>query len=97
MSNDTGFSCQLTDAAFAERARAWEAVVAHLTGRERIDGGFRVSFEPAATEELEGLVAAERSCCSWATWTVWPGSSVTTVEVTGPDEPISALAAAFGL
>lgn len=97
MTTDASFSCQLTDAALAERARTWEGVGAHITGGERIDGGFRVTFEPAATEQLRGLVAAERTCCSWATWTMRSGASATTLEVTGPAGPIDALAAAFGL
>jgi len=71
--------------------------MAHATGSQRTSDGFRILFEPQVTEALEFLVAAERACCSWATWTCESTSQGIMMDVMGPAEPIGALAEAFGV
>jgi hypothetical protein len=56
-----------------------------------------VIFDLAALEQLERLAAAERSCCGWATWSVEPHPEHVVLDVTGPQAPVDALAAAFGV
>jgi hypothetical protein len=56
-----------------------------------------VIFDLAALEQLERLAAAERTCCGWATWSVEALPAQAVLEVTGPEAPVDALAAAFGV
>ncbi|MDQ6616011.1 MAG: hypothetical protein M3083_15050 [Actinomycetota bacterium] len=94
---EAGFSCLLPARELADRARTWRGLAPLVLGRERVNGGFRIHFEPLALPHLESLVAAERDCCGWATWTVGSDESSAIFEVKGPSGPLDALAAGFGL
>jgi hypothetical protein len=91
------FSCSLPDPDLAERTRAWRSLADLVVSHERTVEGFRVVFERAARAQVETLVAGERSCCGWATWTVTSAGPAVVLEVAGPTGPVTALAAAFGL
>lgn len=94
---DPTFSCTLPAAGYAERARMWQEMASLVVHREHVENGFRIVFDRSALEVLTALVAAERSCCGWASWSLCSDDSTATLEVSGPSEPIAALAAAFGL
>jgi hypothetical protein len=89
--------CQLPKPNRDERVRAWRSLALLVVQRDRTEAGFRIVFEHAALRQLEALVCAERSCCGWATWSVRSDPSHAVLDVTGPPEPLAALAAAFGL
>lgn len=95
--DDPGFRCLLPAAELTQRSRTWRDLAPLILNRERIQDGFRICFHPSTTQELEALVAAERSCCGWATWVVSATPSTTVLEVRGPPEQVAALAASFGL
>ncbi|HEX4541234.1 MAG TPA: hypothetical protein VH112_13420 [Acidimicrobiales bacterium] len=66
-----------------------------MLSRVRTTDGYRVAFDVAALDRVEKLAAAERACCGWATWSVEPYPDHVALEVTGPEAPVDALAAAF--
>ena len=93
----SSLTCQLPEAERTERVRAWRVLAPLIVRRDRTEEGFRLVLDDSALGQLEPLVAAERSCCGWATWSVISEPPHAVVEVIGPAEPLSALAAAFGL
>ena len=90
-----GFACDLDESDLRERGAAWATLATHVRTSQRTGNGFRIVYDSKATEALRSLVAAERICCSWATWTCETTDEGEVMEVTGPAEPIGALADAF--
>jgi hypothetical protein len=91
-------ACTLDDGRRVARGEEWRAVAAAgLEQREPIDGGIRLRFgpDPTVARRLEDLVAGERACCSWASWTVRPSADATIVEATAPGDGAAALRAMF--
>jgi hypothetical protein len=89
-------ACTLTPAGLAAQAGRWDKLMAQaMTGRTRISDGLVLSFRPGAAAELHALVATERDCCRWATWTLesQPDELVLTVRAAG--EGAAALHAMF--
>ena len=93
----SSLTCQLPEADRNERVRAWRSLALLIIRREQTEAGFRLVFDQSALGQLETLVAAERSCCGWATWSVTSEPRHAVVEVIGPAQSLAALAAAFGL
>ena len=93
----SSLTCLLPEADRNERVRAWRSLAVLIITRERTEAGFRLVLDHSALGHLETLVAAERSCCGWATWSVISEPPHAVLEVIGPAEPLAALAAAFGL
>ena len=89
--------CALSEPEGDRRAEAWLALRPLVRSRARTAEGFTVVFDLEARERVEQLVAAERSCCGWATWTVQAHPECAVLDVTGPQAPVDALAAAFGV
>jgi hypothetical protein len=82
----------------AERLGEWQAILAQATGREAIDEGVAVTFDHdvARTAELARLLAAEYSCCSFASYHLIIDGNGVRVEIRAPGEAWDALAAVFG-
>jgi hypothetical protein len=75
-------ACTLTPADLATQARHWQEILARaLITRTATARGLR----PEAGPELRRLVAVERDCCPWATWTVTEeaGACVLTAQSAG--------------
>jgi hypothetical protein len=89
--------CGLSEPDRDERARAWRSLRPLVLNRAHTGDGFTVTFDLAALERIEQLAAAERSCCGWATWSVEAHPAHAVLQVTGPEAPVDALAAAFGV
>ena len=90
-------ACTLTPAGLAAQAGRWDELMAQsMTGHTRISDGLRLTFHPGADAELRALVAIERDCCRWATWTLdrHDGAIVLTVRAEG--DGVAALYALFG-
>jgi hypothetical protein len=88
--------CTLDAGERAARGDEWRRIVG--TGeRSAIPGGVRLRFRPeaATTHQLVDLVAGERACCGWATWTLTVTDAATLVEVTAPGDGEGALRALF--
>ena len=90
-------ACDLDQQDLQRRAADWATLAAHVRSKRRIRNGFRVVYDPGAAEALRSLVEAERICCSWATWTCETASEGEILQITGPLEPIDALAETFGV
>jgi hypothetical protein len=80
------------------RLGEWRAVLAGATGREEIEDGIAVSFGHGVerTAELGRLLAAEYSCCSFASYHLTIDARGVRMEVRAPAEARDALAAVFG-
>jgi hypothetical protein len=80
------------------RLGEWRAVLAEATGREEIEDGIAVSFGHGVerTAELGRLLAAEYSCCSFASYHLTIDARGVRMEVRAPAEARDALAAVFG-
>jgi hypothetical protein len=89
-------ACTLDAGKRSTRGDEWRAVAG--TGeRSAISGGVRLQFRPeaATTHQLVDLVAGERDCCGWASWTLTSSADATVVEVTAPGDGAAALQALF--
>jgi hypothetical protein len=93
-------ACTLDDDGRVARGEQWRAVIAEgLEHRESIEGGIRLRFSanPVIAGRVEELVAGERECCSWASWTLRPSDDATVLEATAPGDGAAALRALFEL
>ncbi len=89
--------CELSEPDLDERGSEWRALRPWVRGRVRTEEGFRLTFDAAARERIEQLAVAEQSCCGWATWSVSVRDDHVVLDVSGPQAPVDALAAAFGV
>lgn len=91
-------ACTLDTGERAARGGEWrEVVAAALEDRGPIPGGVRLRFAADAptAHRLVDLVAGERACCGWASWTLTATDDGTVVEVTAPGDGEDALRALF--
>lgn len=81
------------------RAGEWDTILAHATGRETTGEGIAVTFahDIARTAELARLLAAEYSCCSFASYHLTIDARGVRMEIHAPAEGRDALAAMFGI
>jgi hypothetical protein len=77
----------------------WQAMLVQATGRGHTDDGIAVTFghDIARTAELARLLAAEYSCCSFASYHLTIDGRGVRMEIRTPPEARSAYAAVFGL
>jgi DNA-binding transcriptional MerR regulator len=81
-------TCSLSTGQLATRTAAWAAVMRRATGRVDDPSGSRVTFPASAgvTGQLAELISAERSCCSFLTFTLsWTGPKVVLHVATPPE------------
>jgi MerR family transcriptional regulator, copper efflux regulator len=72
-SHNPPVACTLGGDGMKARAQMWRAVTAAaLRTRSATSTGVRLEFDPdlETAHTLLDLVAAERDCCAWATWTL---------------------------
>jgi hypothetical protein len=82
----------------AERAGEWQAVIAQATGQERVDDGVALTFphDINRTAQLARPLAAEFSCCSFASYHLIIDSRGVRLEIRTPPEAQGAFDAMFG-
>lgn len=79
-------ACSLTAAEYRNRAADANDVARDaLRDRGPIAGGVRLTFDAAARERLESLIAAEAACCPFLTMDLREAAGRLVLEVTGPD------------
>jgi hypothetical protein len=92
-------ACSLEHADQARRAQRWDDLAARALSRSsRTPHGLRLVFGagPGVADELQALVALERECCGFATWSVRAGGGQLALEVSGDSEAaITAVQALF--
>jgi hypothetical protein len=81
------------------RVEQWQTILAHATAREATEEGVAVMFDHdiARTAELARLLAAEYSCCSFASYHLTIDARGVRMEIRAPAEGWDALAAMFGI
>jgi MerR family transcriptional regulator, copper efflux regulator len=91
--------CTLGDDDAKARREAWQAAGAGLHSLVATPTGVRLAFGPDAgtAHVLLDLVAAERRCCAWASWTLTSSEAATVVEVDTRESAVQGLQAMFGL
>jgi DNA-binding transcriptional MerR regulator len=97
VSEELAVACTLDGAEQAERVDRWRAVLADVTGREPVDGGLRLRFDPRRTRvgELAELAAAEAACCPFLDIGLHLGD-VPTLEVRAPEDAVVLVHELFG-
>jgi hypothetical protein len=82
----------------AGRVGEWDRILGQATGREMIPEGVAVTFthDVARTGELARLLAAEYSCCSFASYHLTIDARGVRMEIHTPEEGRETLAAMFG-
>jgi hypothetical protein len=82
----------------ATRLGEWQSMLAGANGREAIEEGVAVTFDHdvARTAELARLMAAEYSCCSFASYHLTIDARGVRMEIRTPPEARDALSAVFG-
>lgn len=91
-------ACSLAGEDMNAREQAWRAVAAAaLRSRSATPTGVKLAFEPdcETAHTLLDLVAAERDCCAWASWTITSTADATVVEVAADDFATPVLQAMF--
>jgi len=91
-------ACTLSSAGQAAQAGRWDRLIAlAMTERAQTADGLRLSFRPGpgVEDELRGLVAVERECCSWAAWTVETNAGATVLDVRSTGPGVAALHGMF--
>jgi hypothetical protein len=80
-------ACTLTTGDLQERLEDWATVVRSPGSTITMtDAGVQIEVEPSMASDAERLVAAERECCGWATWSLVEVGPTLLVGVTSDDE-----------
>lgn len=95
---DPAIACTLPVGEMPDRLEAWQAVLAHATGRERTpDGGVRVSLDARVPlDELARLAAAEQGCCAFLALAITIDHRGIALEVHAPEAADDIVTAVFG-
>jgi hypothetical protein len=96
MSEPAPIACALTPAGLAGQARRWRDLIARsLLARTETGDGLRLSFPPAAEDELRALASVEAGCCAWATWRVERADGAVVLDARSAAEGVAVLRAMF--
>jgi hypothetical protein len=77
----------------AQRARWQRLMAASAVARDETPDGLRIRFRADAgvAAELAELVATERECCAWASWTVTARADAVVLEIRSRGDGVAAL------
>jgi len=91
-------ACTLGAVEIGDRMEDWQAILAHVTGREQTaDGGLRLTLSAAVPlAELSGLVAAEQGCCGFFAFAITVDGRGVALEVRAPDDAGDIVTTVFG-
>ena len=96
--NDPPIACTLGADDLTIRQESWFAVMAAaLRSKTATPTGIRLEFDPdpEAAHTLLDLVASERSCCAWASWSLTNTQHSTSVEVDADESGVPVIHAMF--
>ena len=94
---DPPVACTLEAAEVPGRVEDWNAVLAHVTGREAVDGGVRLRLGATAPiERLVSLCQAEQACCRFFAFALTFDSRGAALEVRAPADAQHVVASLFG-
>lgn len=91
-------ACTLPADEMPDRLQDWQAVLAHVTHRERTpDGGLWLSLDTGVLlGELVRLAAAEQGCCAFFAFAITVDDGGIALEVRAPDDASELITAVFG-
>jgi len=91
-------ACTLGGGEMAGRLGEWQALLAHVVGRRRLDdGGLRVEFEADVDlGEVARLAADEQECCRFFAFALVIDARGTALEVHAPPAAADVVSALFG-
>jgi hypothetical protein len=91
-------ACTLDSADQLGRLDAWDELLTEVTGRERLDGGVRLTFPPSPVlaGRLGELAAREQACCAFSTFTLRLDADGLALDVTAPEAAAGVVAELFG-
>ncbi len=81
----------------AQRERWGRLIAASALERTERPDGLRIRFRPGrgVAADLRELVATERDCCAWATWSVTVAGDQVVLDITSTGDGITALHSMF--
>jgi DNA-binding transcriptional MerR regulator len=91
-------ACTLDAEEMPGRLAAWQGVAAEAAGREPIDGGVRLRFEPVAglAARLADLAEKEQGCCAFFDFAVRVSPAGVALEVRAPEGAAELVTALVG-
>lgn len=90
-------ACTLSAGSVNGRIGDWQALLAHVEGREPIDGGVRAVFASAvSTDDLIRVVVAEQDCCQFFRFAITVDARGIALEVRAPADAQSIVESVFG-
>lgn len=90
-------ACTLSAGSMNGRISDWQALLAHVVGRETIEGGVRCVFASTVPlDELIRLVAAEQGCCQFFRFAVTVDTRGIALEIGAPEDARAILDSLFG-
>lgn len=91
-------ACTLSAGSMKGRIDDWQALLAHVERRERIDEGVRSVFAASVPmSDLIGLVAAEQDCCQFFRFSVTVDNRGIALEVRAPQNALPIVKSMFGV
>jgi hypothetical protein len=91
-------ACSLSAVELRDRTAAWRAIsTSALRTKVALSHGVRLTFRPdhMTAHSLLDLIAAERDCCAWASWSLTTTNDATLVEATADGPGAATLQAMF--
>ncbi|MEJ7583906.1 MAG: MerR family transcriptional regulator [Acidimicrobiales bacterium] len=90
-------ACTLDATEVPDRVEAWRHALAHVTARDRIDDGVRLTIGvDSPVGEIAALAAAEQGCCAFFRFTLTIDGRGTALEVRGPADALGIVDSLFG-
>jgi len=92
-------ACHLAGEDMADREQEWRALGASaLRARTVTPTGLRLEFDAGreTAHALIDLLAAERECCGWASWSLTSTASAVVIEVEAENLAVQILHTMFG-
>jgi DNA-binding transcriptional MerR regulator len=94
---DEPVACTLGAGDMQGRLGDWQDLLAHVTGRTAVDGGLRLTFDPATPlDRIAALAAAEHDCCRFFRFALTVDQRGVALEVRAPDDAADVVTALFG-
>jgi hypothetical protein len=91
-------ACTLAAGSMKGRIADWQALLAHVDHRERVDGGVRASFAASVPiVDLMQLVAAEQDCCQFFRFAITVDTRGIALEVRAPEDAHEIVESMFGV
>ncbi|MGH9222257.1 MAG: hypothetical protein ACRD2W_00285 [Acidimicrobiales bacterium] len=92
-------ACTLSTDDVPARVEEWRRLLAHVTVREPIEGGWRLTFGGSGVvrpASIATLMAAEQACCAFFGFALTVDERGMALEVRAPDDALEIVEALFG-